>query len=135
MSFPERKAEPGRKAVATTLKHDLGLRGGVPSDDAFLCCPALPSARAAEPGRTAGHTDFIGAPDGSSDDGPQAGDDPQEAVDRRRHGMGRGGGAGGGRGLWRARGHGIGAIHPRGPLSPSRMDDGTQTGCSPHDAF
>ena len=34
--FPSQRAEPWRKAVAATLKHDLGLRGGVPSDEAFL---------------------------------------------------------------------------------------------------
>ena len=36
MLFPSQRAEPWRKAVAATLKHDLGLRGGVPSDEAFL---------------------------------------------------------------------------------------------------
>ena len=34
--FLSQTAEPWRKAVAATLKHDLGLRGGVPPDEAFL---------------------------------------------------------------------------------------------------
>ena len=34
--FPSQRTEPWRKAVAATLKHDLGLRGGVPSYEAFL---------------------------------------------------------------------------------------------------
>ena len=36
--FRSQSAQPWRKAVAATLKHDFGLRGGVHSDEGFLRC-------------------------------------------------------------------------------------------------